>query len=73
MVDREERQLEAVGNAGFVEDGAHVIFDDLLFAREALGDFFIALAFDEQTDNLQYYGRKAFVPALADAFIFIGW
>lgn len=59
MVDGEKRQLETVGDAGFVVDAAQVIFNDLLLGAELTGDVLIFAALDDEGDDLHFLGRKA--------------
>ena len=52
MMDREERQLEPVRHAGFVEDAGQVVLNRVLADRELLREVFVRVAGDHQRENL---------------------
>lgn len=52
VVDGEECEFEAVGDAGLVVDRAQVVFDDLLLGAEVGCDLFVFAALHDKADNL---------------------
>src|SRR6266581_3543594 len=59
MMDREERQLEPVRHAGFVEDTGQVVLDRVLADGELLRKVLVRVAGDHQRENLPLAPRQA--------------
>src|SRR5258705_6327378 len=51
VVDREQRQLQTVGDADLVIDVAQVVLDDLLGGAELGGDFFILVSLNDERND----------------------
>src|SRR5882757_10100056 len=58
MVQAVERQFEPVRYAEFVVDLAQVVLDDLLGRTQLIGNFFIALALRNASNDGHLLGRK---------------
>jgi hypothetical protein len=54
MVDRIEREFEAVGDAEFVEDVVQVVLDSLLGDEKFFADFFVAEALGDELDDFLF-------------------
>jgi hypothetical protein len=67
VVDGEEGEFEAVGDAGLVVDVAEVVLDDLLLGAELGGDVFVFTALDDEGDDLHLLGGEAVADAGSDA------
>jgi len=67
VVDGEEGEFEAVGDAGLVVDSAQVVFDDLLLGAELAGDLLVFAALYDEGDDLHLFGSEAVADAGADA------
>ena len=66
MVDGEEGEFEAVGDAGLVVDAAQVVLDDLFLGAELVGDVFVLAALNDECDDLHLFGGEAVADAGAD-------
>src|SRR5438067_1193082 len=53
MVNGEERQLQAIGDANLVVNVAQVVLDDLLGGAEMVGNLFILVALDDVGNDAQ--------------------
>ena len=69
VVDGEQRQFQAIGDAGLVVDAAQVILDDLLGGAEADGDLLVLAALDDKGDDLQFLGSEAVANAGTDGVL----
>ena len=67
VVDGEEGELEAVGDAGLVVDAAEIVFDDLLLGAELAGDLLVFAALHDEGDDLHFFGGEAVADTGADA------
>ena len=66
----EEGQFKAIADAGFVIDGAQVVFDDLLGSLEPCGDLTVLAALDDEGDDLHFLGSEAVADASAYQVLF---
>ena len=69
MVDREECELETVGDADLIVHVAQVILDDLFGRPELSGDFLVLVTLDDQGDDAQFLCGKTIANACADKII----
>lgn len=72
VMDGEEGEFEAIGDAGLVVDAAEVILDDLLGGAEAHRDFLVFAALNDECDDLHLLGSEAIADSCADAVFFDG-
>src|SRR5437867_4923487 len=55
---RHRRGLGAVVDAQLAQDTVHVVFDRAFGNGQSRGDFFVAQAFDDQLENVQFAGAQ---------------